>query len=173
MGGAEASASDKWKLAIAAGGAALLAALAASYFVAASGDEPPIRVKGGSIYLELIHDSKSWREDGSKKKWKLSGGTRKSNKLAVYLAPKNPAHCTTTFAGADYVSFVYSDGVTIELRAVNKKTKVTSSADLEEVNEQLLEYPAAGGFIDVIKVDGDEVCNFSEPNQLHGVLITE
>lgn len=174
MGGSEASASDKMKLALAAGGAALLAAAATYYYLTSkAGDEPPIRVKGGSIHLELIHNSKSWKEDGNRRKWKLSGGTRGSNTLAVYLAPKNAAHCSVTYASADYVEFVYSDGTTIEIRPINNKTKVTSSGDLTKSDDQNLMYQKPGGFIDVIKVGGQEVCNFSEPGQLHGVLITE
>src|SRR5215207_8510890 len=38
-----------------------------------SGDEPPIRIKGGSIHCEILSDSVHWEDDGNPQNWKLSG----------------------------------------------------------------------------------------------------
>ena len=45
---------------------------------AAYGDEPPIRVKNGSIELHLLSKNKNWSQPNgtNKKKWKPSAGKR-------------------------------------------------------------------------------------------------
>ena len=50
-----------------------------------SGDEAPIRVKGGSVHCEVLSDTLHWEEDGSPKNWKLSDGKRRSESLVVIV----------------------------------------------------------------------------------------
>lgn len=95
MGDATGSSS---RMVLVAVGAAALAAVGA-YFLAtalSTGDEPPIRVKRGSLELELLASSGAWEPQNEKpdrRRWKVDGYDRKSDDYLLYLAPKDPASC--------------------------------------------------------------------------------
>jgi hypothetical protein len=137
-----------------------------------SGDEAPIRVRNGSIDLEL-YQGKKWTDDGDKKHWKPKTGTRHSNSYEILIAPSNAANCPggLTVAGQT-VHFGYSDGTTIDLTPQGNKTKVTSSADLEKSSDEGTISYKGNGYISLVRVDSTNVCTFSaNDSKLSIVLI--
>jgi hypothetical protein len=152
-------------------------AYVASLLLADTGDEPPIRVKNGSLELQLLATHKSWAQDGSNDKWKISAGTRKKEPLDVIVAYTAGATCSSQTASGKIVRITYSDLTYIDLEAKNKTTKVTigpSSKQLTRVSEQLLTYGTAGaGYINGIVVDSVPLCAFTEAKQLTHVVILD
>jgi hypothetical protein len=64
------------------GAAAVVAGIVKSAYsvleVRAGGDEPPIRVKGGSIDLRLLTNHHQWKASTRANEWKISGGPHRS-----------------------------------------------------------------------------------------------
>lgn len=67
----------------------------ALYFVlqfatSSTGDEPPIRVRGGSFHLGLAttDTTAAWNQDSNTKSWNSQNGTRKTNQLHLVVLPK-------------------------------------------------------------------------------------
>jgi hypothetical protein len=97
-------------------------------------DEPPIRVKGGSIPFLLVHRAIYWIDDGGKKVWKLSGGEKSPNE-------RYAARVTITYQGASTTKW-YHDVKTvrvryggpgfIELKSVGKHTKLKALEELTQ-----------------------------------------
>jgi hypothetical protein len=140
-------------------------------FVAA-GDEAPIRVRNGSIDLEL-YGGKKWNEDGDKKHWKLKTGTRHSNNYGVYIAPSDANNCPGGLnVTGQNVRFGYSDGTFIDLKSQGNKTKVNSTADLEVSSDQGTISYKGNGYISLVRVDSTDVCRFTANDpKLSAVLI--
>lgn len=150
-------------------------------------DEPPIRVKGGSVTMELIHDSKEWRKhNNSKRNWKLSSGTRGKNSYLVYLAP-TVGNCATCPKGLVHVGlvveFTHTNPVTgtqvvVTFRSTGKKTSVTSvggDLDTPTAGNRKLKYTDSEpkAHISLITIDKVTVGTFTGRNELESVLITE
>jgi ketosteroid isomerase-like protein len=173
--------SDNPRMLLAVAGFAALLTGAVSYGVfkiLATGDEPPIRVRHGSIILEVVHSDVEWRQIGSDQKhWKLSRGTRQSDRYQLYLAPSDPTHCqNTTQTAADVLRFVLDDNPTmwIEVKSVGRKTDVTSSIPLElSANERELSFGGTGNFVTSIVLDGTARCSFAAKDPGLHTFITE
>jgi hypothetical protein len=121
-------------------------------------DEPPIRVKGGSIIFELLSASVYWvpREQGNKKKWKLSGNRIKPTyDYIVTVWYKKDGEVKKAEAIGDKIR-VHYDQRWVELKAPNKKTMLDdANRDLElQADPTLLKHPNS---IERILVNGDVV----------------
>lgn len=152
--------------AAAIGGALLGAGLV--YFSLSAGDEPPIWVKNGSMEIELLHNSKEWRENGNKANWKVSGGTRGKSTYQVLISPSNAANCSGDLKPAtETVTFVYSDAAstTVEFKATGNHThiKVTPAQDLTQSSDKRTLSLDAGGGGYIAKIQaGQTSCTFTE-----------
>lgn len=168
---------------VAATAAALLGAAAAvtvAYFafgILAAGDEPPIRVRNGSIELEVVHSGRHWQQVGVERKWKVSGGTRGSDEYQLYLAPTDPARCgNIVSARGGVVRFVLDGNETtwVDFRSTGQKTEVTAGMPLTRSSDKkTLSYGATGNFISSIRVDGDPRCAFDQKDDGLHTLVTE
>jgi hypothetical protein len=166
-------------LAVAAFAALLTGAVTYGFFqLVLADDEAPIRVRHGSIILEVVDSGVEWRQIGADQKhWKLSRGSRQSDRYQLYLAPTDPAHCqNTTQATGGVLRFVLNDTPTmwVEVKSVGRKTDVTSSIPLElSANGRELSFGDTGNYVTSIVLDGTARCSFAakDPN-LH-TLITE
>jgi hypothetical protein len=142
---------------------------------AAAGDEPPIRVKNGSLDLDLPKGSGAWEKDPDAKHWKIAGNKeKKSTDFTVALFPDpGKTNCTFTTATGSSVVITYSDSTTVTLEIKNKKTKVTATGDLStSQNDELLRYPGpANGYIKDITVGSSSMCTFSSASELSVALI--
>ena len=94
-----------------------------------SGDEPPIRVKGGSTIIELLDDHASWKEEAgsNKMKWFLSRGTRVRNEYDVFVLVRKPTGQLRSVRLVGKKIQIHRDPQSwVEIQATGNKTKVTS-----------------------------------------------
>ena len=165
-------------LTAAAVGAAITAAAIVGAWaigILAAGDEAPIRVKNNSIDAEIVHKGTKWKEDGDRKKWKLTSGTRGGNDYDVFIAPKDAANCPdgVRFLGKT-VRFTSSDNTSVEFKATGNHTRVTADKDLAlSADEKTLSYSAAGAYISQILVDTKTVCTFAAKDATLGVVLLD
>ena len=155
-------------------GVAIGAAAVFGYFtIMAAGDEPPIRVRNGSIELEVLHKSRYWKEVGSGgTHWKINQGQRLSNTYWMYLAPTNTADCNTAKANGNVIRFILSDDSWVEVESHNNKTDVTSNKALtRSADKKILSYGNEALFIKAIRLDGTDRCTFAAKDaNLHSLL---
>jgi hypothetical protein len=167
-------------LVITAAVAALLTGGATYYFfkVLAAGDEAPIRVRHGSVILEVVHATQHWRQIGSNQRhWKLSRGTRQTDQYQVYFAPTDPAHCQNTVnVRGMVVRFVLNNDeqMWIQVRSTTRQTDVTSSIPLDlSADEKEISFGGTGNFVTSITVDGTARCSFPSKDNGLKTLMTE
>ena len=141
--------------------------------IMATGDEPPIRVRNGSIELEVLHKSAYWKQVGSDgTHWKINQGTRLSDKYWMYLAPTNSADCNAAKANGNVIRFVLSDDSWVQVESHNNKTDVTSDKVLtRSADKKFLRYGPEGLYIKAIRLDGSDRCTFGAKDaNLHSLL---
>jgi hypothetical protein len=141
----------------------------------ATGDEPPIRVKNGSMELQLLTKagSRKWDDpDGNPRKWEVSGGSRGKDEFQVTIVVRNGATCSSQAVSGRTVEVEYSDGTRVELKATGKKTRLKSSKDLTRTDEERTLVYTASGHIQKITVD-TFTCTFTGPDQLEHVLVLD
>lgn len=137
-----------------------------------AGDEPPIRVRGGSMYLDAGCGA-TWDMVGmGGKKWKLSRGTRSKEDYDVSIVTSS-SNCTTKKPTGKKVRVEYSEGMTVrwvQLKAPGNKTMVEASDPLTPVNSGQTLMFCGSGHISKISVDS-YVCDFSNATEFdHAVL---
>ena len=159
-----------------------LTAAAVSYYafrILAAGDEAPIRVRNGSIEIEVVHRDRTWRDQsgGAQNRWRLSRGTRSSDEYQLYLAPTDPSHCSNvTSTRGRVIRFILNDNeqMWIEVRSTGRKSEVTSGIPLQlSGDERVLSFGGTGNFITDISVDGSVRCTFPSNDAALHTLLTE
>ena len=160
--------------------AAALAALAAYLILAktaSSGDEPPIRVKNGSLKVEMLakQNSNKWKKGTVATKWHLDKGDRQNAVYEVYVGVLPGVTCSGgTFASGQMVKVTFSDEAWITFDAGTKKTEITTSIAFAQQGDTILEHQASGGgFIRRIEVDGNLVCEFNNKDELGGLTLVD
>lgn len=152
-----------------------------------TGDEPPIRVKKGSIEMELLAKAGgvTWTENGNKKNWKLSGGTRANDGYDVFVAADSTKCSNGGYArGVNWVEITYDDNYSVRVQSTGKHTKVMSKApngsgnpppDLKGDTARLLKYDKTGGFIKWIDVQGvaGHFCEFRNDTELKAMVLLD
>jgi hypothetical protein len=127
-----------------------------------SGDEAPIRVKGGSIDLELLRGDQTWKKTGGDDmRWKISGGRREHEDYSLAFDVKQGA-CTLDAGRKTVVRVTYSDSHWIEFSAQGNHTAVQSDVALRtSADERTLSYAVSTGYISGISLDGRLACAFA------------
>jgi hypothetical protein len=130
-----------------------------------SGDEAPIRVKGGSIDLELLNGSRTWKPNGTDgMKWKTQG-TRDHADYKLTFAAK-PGACNVSGDRKTTVRITYNDNHWVEFTAQGQHTAVTSDVRLQtSADERTLSYAVSSGYISAISLDGQLVCAFASKSE--------
>ncbi|MEO5897513.1 MAG: hypothetical protein ABIS06_17625 [Vicinamibacterales bacterium] len=118
----------------AAVGACICAVAAYLFGGGETSEEPPIRVKGGSMKFNLLSASVEWVEQGSKRKWGLSLGTRNQPKYKVETTYMRLGQPHTETAYGDTIRIHYgepSEHFWVEMKISNyKKTTLRSRHDV-------------------------------------------
>jgi hypothetical protein len=163
------------------GAAAVIAAVVKSVSqteeaMLSGGDEPPIRVKGGSLDVYLISTSHTWDDGGTGAKvWHIKAKPdRSKDELAVFI--------DYTTGGPDFVcgnavNIFHKDTVgditELEIKSQTKhiqvKRKDNGTKDLKTSQQSL--YYDQKGTLDSIKVDAHRYPMLSDPRQLQSVWI--
>lgn len=155
------------------GGAAIGALFggAVGYFLLrfASGDEPPIRVKGGSMEFQLLSTTMYWKSLGSRQ-WKISNGTRANAYYQASIVVQSSTKCPSQEKKGETVTVTHSDGAWVELKATGNHTRLRSSVDLElSDGDRLLTY-CAKGHISKIEIE-DLDCRLNSGELQHMLLM--
>lgn len=162
---------------------ALLGAWALGAFDAEplAGDEPPIRVRNGSIELQLLHLTHKFEEaDGStdKKNWRIEGEpARHRNDVTVLLLPSNFKQCKGFVESGNKIEFYYSSGKKITVQSNgSKRIRVKGDDELQNPsgNRQLLRYDAGDAYIQSIDVGSQkDFCTFDAKDSNLQVFILD
>ena len=110
-----------------------------------SGDEAPIRVKGGSITFELLSKTTKWKPLGSNRDhWVLDHGERGRDEYVVLLVVKDSSGKleSYTLCSKKKIRIFYEDTALIELKSNSKKTHLISThpADSDTSDPPVLTY---------------------------------
>ena len=100
-----------------------IAGAAAAYFLQRkldTGDEPPIRVKGGSMEFQLLSNAIYWKDLGGKK-WKPSGGTLGKEEYKASIIVKGAGKCPSQTKPGEIVKVTHNDGTWVELKGNGKQ----------------------------------------------------
>lgn len=147
-----------------------------------TGDEPPIRVKGGSMNVELLSNIEKWEKDQKhpdKKHWKIWGvGHRGSNQLHVIIAvgPGAIVKNGPLDQNGSLLEVVYSDGNTVSFHSAGYHTMVdTSNYPLDDSGPpQVLTYDRGGtGFVKSISLDKNCIVECPNTGDFHELAILD
>lgn len=157
-------------------GTAIVAILTGATACTGGGDEPPIRVKNGSLDLWLLSNRGQWKQDGNSRNW-MGPGRRKKDDLDIIVAVGDGATCKAPLDRTGRKLEVhYSDSTEVDLQSTGNHTKVTSSKDLAPGNRMLQLLTYQGGpddYISSIVLDGATVCTFASKQQFHGLVVLD
>lgn len=151
------------------------------------GDEAPIRVRGGSLFLELLSSEDDWEEDNStdRKNWKIPG--KRTHDLQVTVAVNPGANCNVRSGSGKtlVVTYTYdkstpSNKTTVEFKSAGNHTKLKSKDHgLDHSVSRTLAYKdAAGkkGYISGLALMGGSRnlnCTFTDKAQLDHLVILD
>ena len=140
---------------------------------AGGGDEPPIRVKSGSLFLHLITDSFTWDDGGGSTDFQVSNTPdRSKDELDVFIDYKTG---DPIFARGGKLRIRYSDGLLLEIKSQNKHVKVqqkhAGKAALTTAG-QAIRYTSSGT-IDSVILDKDQYVPAPDGRELSMVLILD
>jgi hypothetical protein len=149
-------------------------------FLADTGDEPPIRVKNGSLELHLLSKYDEWDHAGSSNNWKVKANRyRSKDDLQLTVASRPGATCTSGFVTAktDMIITYHDDGANrdfdVTLKSNGKKISVSSpETGSNSADPSVLVYGGAG-FIKAIVADSKSMCTFANATQLDHLLILD
>jgi hypothetical protein len=138
-----------------------------------SGDEPPIRVKNGSMQFQLLGNDK-WKPKDSGKYWVMKNGKERSQNRIQLTAAYNGVSCQNTASG-DAVKLIFSDESYVTVTAVDKKTRVEAQdpARFDDGTDKKNLIYNGNGYIKSIVVDGTTLCNFASEDQLTHLLLLD
>ena len=164
------------------GGAALgvLFGGAVGYFLLrlAGGDEPPIRVKGGSMEFELLGHSAKWKQTGSgggRKKWQPEHGKRAQTMYEVLLAVRVAGKCESFTWYGSTVTVTYSDGTEV-IFTVDQEVTTADASDKVKRNDsdkRVLEYDPGDGYIKTIVVKGNPTVSLDAGDKIEHMLLLD
>jgi hypothetical protein len=128
-------------------------------------EEPPIRVKKGSMHLDLLTTGAGWNQDDSDgKEWSPKGSGQNSAHKYALTWSLNGTPCEGALpTEANRVEVWYSDSTKVDIKhQPSHKSKLTGSATLSKTNdERRLTYGLAGFVARVRVTPGNFDCSFS------------
>lgn len=157
-------------------GAAAGAAIASAFSSASirGGDEPPIRVRHGSMRIQLLHRQMTRRfvQMGGPRKWTIDGSAdRGRDEFIVVVLPDDPNKIVVR--EAVNVVIVYSDDKYVHFKSTGRKTRVTGERDLQRNTDQEIKYNGFGGYIARVELDGDLVYESDMADPMLQILLLD
>jgi hypothetical protein len=153
-----------------------------------TGEEPPIRVRNGSLDIEVLDDIDSWMDQDSAKpgrKWKLRLGKRRAgNRFRVIASLRQHTACKphAPVVEATRIEITYSDGTEVSFTAAGSQTlievptpgKRLTLAPHKCAASRCLEYDPGSGYVRRVVTRGPgpqlDCCFKSEP-EFRGIYI--
>jgi len=98
-----------------------------------SGDEAPIRVKGGSISFELLSPTTKWQQSGGRNHWVLTDGNRSKDEYLVSLVIKDASGKleSHTLPNKKKIKIFYEEQAHVHIQSNSKKTELKSTDDAD------------------------------------------
>ena len=169
-----------WATTAAVGGTIIYLALQLAAALS-GGDEPPIRVKGGSEHFIVSHDAWERQQTNNDKIWKPLNRGRSKDGLDVVVLYKQGATYQGQYVTANDITIVYEGGGStnsVFLKSTGNHLKVTSDKDLTRSTDRTtLSYGTANeGYISKLVINGNSTnpfCSFTSGDQLEEILILD
>ena len=141
-------------------------------------DEAPIRVKNGSIDMQLASTSQEWHQQGSSGNYRIPGTFRYKEEFDVTVTVRGGAVCPAYVGTGPDVILTFSNNRSVRLESAGRHTlvKPENGATLtwNASAPQTLLYQA-DGFIRSIAVGSGAnpttMCSFTGPEQLERITI--
>jgi hypothetical protein len=148
-----------------AGAAALFGILylAGGFAVADTGDEPPIRVKNGSVDFYLATSKDRWNQGADTKHWKISGGKRAKDQLDVVIAVNAGAICNAQSGTGDQVTLVYDNGN-------GTTTNISIATDPENPKQKHSGVFGAELKLSTVLLDKNRLLTYGDPTNQKGYI---
>ena len=161
-----------WTTALALTVGAIGGALIAARFARSkAGDEAPIRVKNGSIELQLLHPGRTFVRQGNT--YRVDGGAPRDADEYALLIEATPGACPSFPSRGNHVRYTHRDSKWVQIHSNGRRTWVTSNVSLQlSPDGRLLTYPEAGHIVS-IGVGGHERCTFPAAGHFQAVYMTE
>ena len=141
-------------------------------------DEAPIRVRNGSIDLNLDSSTQKWAAQGASGNYRIPGARRHKEEFEVIVVPRNGAVCPALVGTGPDVVLTFSDDKVVRLQSAGFHTvvKPENGATLtwNASAPQMLRYMATGHIKSVAVGSGANppvVCSFTTGNQLDRINI--
>jgi hypothetical protein len=183
-----AQAAHPWVLPALAALGGLLGGLAVKQFrsrVASTGDEPPVRVRNGSLRLEVLDEEDEWEQATDRsgkptKTWKLAHGRKRAGeRLQIVMSLRQHTTCEPRVAvvQSSQLDVEYNDRTVIRITAQGRRLNVTPPVGLTLTHDpndsKCLTYAGKpGGYIQALRTpDGQLNCTFKGKSELRGVYI--
>jgi len=135
-------------------GAVIGAAIGFVVTTGTSGDEAPIKVKNGSLHIELLHSKQKFKDKNSgnpKKEFEINsnGGAHGSDEFEVFFAASgSQTGCAVRHAVGKTVEVVTNspNANNVKITAPGNKTQIVAEKDLEldQQAERILTYGTLG-----------------------------
>ena len=151
------------------------------YKALSAGDEPPIRVRGGSEHFIVSHDDWERQQTNNDKIWKPLNRGRSKDGLDVVVLYKQGAACQGQYITADDITIVYEGGGStnsVFLKSTGNHLKMTSDKDLtRSADRKTLSYGTPNeGHISKLVINGNGTnpfCTFTSADELDEILILD
>jgi len=153
--------------------------------VMTSGDEAPIRVRGGSMYFDILDltSTAKWKKKNQDVEWGISKGKRANKTLRVHIFPVDAGSCPGAPNGTatvDRLIVEYDDKFTVEIYSDDDKhlsLKADDIAKLQPQTDQTLGYGAPNkGYIEFLYANskvGVPMCTFTQEKKLIGLTVND
>ncbi len=152
-------------------GASVAKALASSR----GGDEPPIRVRHGSIRIDLEDQlqSRFFESVTNHRNWRINGLPDPKRGKPDYKVVVLPGDGTSREAYGNNVQVVYSDRNWVRFVVNSKRTMINATDNLQQPFDRRLKYAAANGHIERVKVNGDVIYESSTRDDLLQIVLLD
>ena len=141
-------------------------------------DEAPIRVRNGSIDLNLLSGSQQWKPSGTSGNYRIPGAHRYKEEFDVTVTTRGGAVCPAFVGTGPDIILTFSDDKVVRLQSAGFHTvaKPENGAILtwSPSAPQMLRYAATGHIKSIAVGSGSSptvMCSFTGPDQLDHISI--
>lgn len=141
-------------------------------------DEAPIRVRNGSIDLNLLSSTQKWKQDGASGNYRIPGTHRSKEEFEVTVTTRGGALCPAFTSTGPDVILTFSDDKVVRLQSAGFHTLVKpengATMTWNASAPQMLRYVADGHIKSVAVGSGASptvMCSFTGPGQLDHISI--
>jgi hypothetical protein len=143
-------------------------------------DEAPIRVRNGSLDLELLSTTQKWTQAGTSGNWNISSSQRFKDAFDLVVAVRPGAACGGQSASGAEIIFTYSNDKKVRLQSIGRHTWVKPDTGVtltwDSATPGKLSY-ITDGFLKSIETGNGTgggvtpMCTFTAANQLDQIVV--